>query len=125
MVVPPHLAQQMESNGHERRRYGRIRTHKLMTQFGEVLDLSASGLRATSHGWRKPKLGSIVDVKLQHRHEVAIVQAQIVWVKRLGLRSYEVGMEFLEVDEGVKQQLMQLTRITLQSIAIAHGRNEM
>ena len=109
----------------DRRKYGRIRCEQLYTKFGEVLDLSASGMRALCKRWRSPRLGQELVIELRHPQGVAHLPAKIVWVKKQGLRRYEVGFTFEDHDEQTRKELMKVTRMALQSIAISHRRHNL
>ena len=69
-----HLLQ--DSTHDDRRRHGRIRCATLTTRFGIIEDMSASGMRVTCKGWRKPKIGTILNVDIKHPNGTATVECQ-------------------------------------------------
>jgi len=123
MTLPPRLLGKSADDASDRRRCGRIRCEQLFTRFGEVLDLSASGMRALCKRWRAPRVGAELEIEIRHPQGVARIPSKIMWVRRKGLRTYEVGFEFVHEDEASREKLTEITRLALQSVAIAHSRS--
>ena len=85
----------------ERRRFGRVKGHRLRCNLGVVLDLSGGGLRLRSsrrlHGRKYVELSS-------HSRHVRVL-AEVRWATRLGFRKYEIGMEFQDVTDEIAKEL--------------------
>ncbi len=92
--------------GDERRAHGRLPQELLQSSVGPVLDLSMGGMRVHC---KKPPKGSI-DVELLDVEGPVTVHAEVMWVRRLGFRKYDVGLNFPHVPSDVAKQL---TRVSL------------
>ncbi len=92
--------------GDERRAHGRLPQELLQSSVGPVLDLSMGGMRVHC---RKPPKGSIA-VELLDVEGPVTVRAEVMWVRKLGFRKYEVGLGFPHVPSEVAKQL---TRVSL------------
>jgi len=64
----------------------------LHTNYGPVLDLSASGIRVIS----TRGLSGVVKVSLQGAGIDQTFKARVVWVKKVSFRVFEVGLEFVD-----------------------------
>lgn len=115
-----HLLQ--DSKHDERRRHGRVRCATLNTKFGSIEDMSASGMRIICKGWRKPKIGTILNVDIKHSNGIADVKCQIVWVKHLGLRKYEAAFKFIDLDPEHQRELLNAAQESLRQMSIAQDR---
>lgn len=92
--------------GDERRAHGRLPQELLQSSLGPVLDLSMSGMRVQCV--KAPK--GTVDVNLLDLESPVTVRAEVMWVRKLGFRKYEVGLNFPHVPTDVAKQL---TRVSL------------
>jgi hypothetical protein len=83
------------------RRAKRLRTDALKCDFGDVVDISSTGMRVQCP--RKPpvKVGQVFEVRIQSDNNAIKVRAQTVWVRRHGLRSYQVGMHFVKANRSL------------------------
>ncbi len=92
--------------GDERRAHGRLPQELLQSSVGPVLDLSMGGMRVHC---AKPPKGSVA-VELLDLEGPVTVNAEVMWVRKLGFRKYEVGLGFPHVPPDVAKQL---TRVSL------------
>ncbi len=90
----------------DRREHGRLPQELLQSSIGPVLNLSMGGMRVQCS---KPPKGRI-DVELLDLEEPVKLQADVMWVRRLGFRKFEVGLNFPSVPAATAKQL---TRISL------------
>ena len=74
----------------ERRKFGRFKGTRLGCNIGRVMDLSDGGLRIRC----STRLSSQMDVKLWTAKRQITVPAKVAWVRRIGFRKYEIGLEF-------------------------------
>ncbi len=92
-----------------RRRHGRVRTLDVQCSLGEVTDISASGMRVCGRG--KPSLpqGVATTITLATPAGMLAVEIGVAWVRRVGFRGWEMGLEFVtvtpQVVEGVRAVL--------------------
>ena len=85
----------------ERRRFGRLKGGKLQCNRGQVLDISAGGLRLRS----VRRYTSRLTVDLWSAARRVTIPAEVVWTKRLGFRKYEIGLEFRDVTQEMAEHL--------------------
>jgi hypothetical protein len=85
----------------DRRQYGRLKGTRLGCNIGTVIDLSGGGLRIR----RSTRLSSQMDVKLWTAKRQITVPAKVAWVRRIGFRKYEVGLEFRDLSPDTQKDL--------------------
>ncbi len=85
----------------DRRRFGRFRGTRLGCNIGRVVDLSGGGLRVR----RATRISSQMDVKLWTPKRQITVLAKVAWVRRIGFRKYEIGLEFLDMTPETRKDL--------------------
>ena len=102
-----------------RRRHGRIRSHDLTTRYGEVLDLSASGVRVRGEV-PLPDDGTVTQLDIIHPEGRVNVKARVVWVKR-PVDSYgEIGFEFEDMNATTRAGITAVARLAMNTIAIEY-----
>ncbi len=85
----------------DRRRFGRFRGTRLGCNIGRVIDLSGGGLRVR----RATRISSQMDVKLWTAKRQITVPAKVAWVRRIGFRKYEIGLEFRDLTPETQKDL--------------------
>ena len=85
----------------DRRRFGRSKGTRLGCSIGRVIDLSGGGLRIRC----STRLSSQMDVKLWTAKRQITVPAKVAWVRRIGFRKYEIGLEFLDMTPATRKDL--------------------
>ncbi|MBX3385739.1 MAG: PilZ domain-containing protein [Phycisphaeraceae bacterium] len=98
-----------------RRVKNRINCVLLECEFGEVVNLSMTGMRVRCHRKVVPPPKSIGPMRLTLRLDgrALEVNGRIAWTKRggpAGLGRWEIGVEFLDADEGLRRELSRLAR---------------
>jgi hypothetical protein len=94
--------------GSDRRCEKRHATNLLSCVVGDVVDVSASGMKLRCQSKPPVKVGQVVDTKLNSGTQRIAVQAQILWIKRRGLRSYTLGVQFVNIKSGLKRAIESL-----------------
>jgi len=94
----------------EQRRRGRLNTERLTCKMGDIVDLSASGLRVRCKGKPKVQTGDLLDLDLKSLSWVVPIEAKVVWSKHTGFRQYEVGLELQNISEETNRDLLELIR---------------
>ncbi len=92
------------------RRHGRVRTDSLVCSLGEVMDISASGLRVRCQGRPTCTVGKRVEIILPGTDGPFRVFARPVWIRKTGMFKHEVGVCFEDLDEDARLQLGALAR---------------
>ncbi len=98
------------SKSNQRRSAPRYRTAGLTCEFGEVLDLSTSGMRLRCDAGRACQTGELVTLTLQPGDGSGTLRitGHAVWVKRSGLRQREIGVSFLNLRPSIAASLKTL-----------------
>lgn len=105
----------------------RFVAHGLTCALGEVLDLSATGLRARTGGRPPMTVGASCAVVVTSEGQQVRVTGTVVWVRRvgrgplafLGPAVHEVGVRFVDVRPGVAAALVQLAKHGFISAGVA------
>lgn len=88
-----------------RRRVARHRTEVITCALGEVTDLSRAGMRLVSKGKPPLQAGREAQIRLVFPRGSILVTVQARWIKRKGLRKYEMGFQFLNLTEAAEKAL--------------------
>ena len=104
----------------KRPRRGRVTIEFARCSLGEILNVSPTGLRARFKGSSKnlPELEARLDMQVQTPDGPAFVRARVAWIRRVGLRKYDVGVHFVPADEQSAVKLRQLATMAGRSLVI-------
>src|SRR5688500_4129401 len=91
-----------------KRESDRFGSDLLTCPLGDVYDLSGTGIRLRGKGRCKLALGQVVAVTLQAPQGQLTLQAKVMRIQRQGLRSYDVGMQFIGIKPGTARALRTL-----------------
>ena len=83
----------------ERRQQPRFKTLGLSTAFGEVIDISDSGIGVFRKGKTQVALGETVTLHLSNEGIEVELTARVARIDPAGLFRSEIGFEFVDVDE--------------------------
>ena len=90
----------------DRRAAARIRQDTLLKcNLGEVLNFSKSGMRLRR---KRIPTRSNVHVKITDGETSVKVHADIVWVRKIGYRKYDLGLQFIDLSEEEKSIITKL-----------------
>lgn len=84
-----------------RRAEVRFNPRGLKCDLGELIDISASGLRLIS----KRKLKGTVTLRLWNDVSGLVLQAAVVWSKKIRMRKHEAGLEFINLKSDTMREL--------------------
>ncbi len=82
----------------------------LNSSLGEVIDISAAGMRLAHRGVPRLAVGAAADVTLAFASTEVRLRARIVWMRRTGFRRHEIGVEFCQPDEKTRACLTEIAR---------------
>jgi len=102
----------------DRRRPGRLVSIGVTCSLGEIIDLSAKGMRVRRKGFCRFKPGTVAELLLRDEEETVPVKACIRWVKKIRAGVYEMGLEFLDVTH---EQLPALWRLATTANKVLSG----
>jgi len=92
-----------QPRGVESRRYGRLKDPGVRCSLGPVIDLSAGGVRVLSKHRLKGRVDAVFDTGNGPRLGV---RAKIAWCRRMGFRSYLVGLQFEDLPLSSAKRLL-------------------
>jgi len=81
------------------RRHGRIRTEELQCCLGNVIDLSASGMRVAGRGRNVVQKDQVVEMTLRHAEVEFEIKCRVAHVTRAGFRKHVIGLEFIDLSD--------------------------
>ncbi|MCC6284772.1 MAG: PilZ domain-containing protein [Phycisphaerales bacterium] len=93
------------------RRHGRVRTELLTCCLGEVVDLSASGMRVLRRSPRMPRQGAKLKIKMRCLDIRITLQGTVVWVRTEGPGLHVVGLQFAALTPELNETLLQLVAV--------------
>ena len=91
-----------------RRQDKRHRTNCLTCNMGEVVDLSQRGMRIDLQGRPPMKVGEVGSFILHSPEGDLTLTGRTAWVRRKGIRKYEMGIEFIKVRRAIAAALESL-----------------
>ena len=100
-----------------RRRAPRHSTH-LLSNAGEVVDLSSTGMRIMCKGKPTLKIGMPQTFKIESPEGTLKVSGRVVWGRRAGFRKHEMGIEFVNVAAKTQAALAALAEFGFLSAAM-------
>lgn len=92
----------------ERRRHGRVRCEAVESSIGPVIEASAGGLRLRTRSLRGLTQGEPVGLVVRAFGDPFSIPVRVVWSRRRGLLTHEVGVEFVEVTAPLRRALSQI-----------------
>ncbi|QNN22437.1 PilZ domain-containing protein [Planctomycetales bacterium ZRK34] len=107
--------------GHKPRRFGRLRCEMLRCPLGRVEDLSVSGMRVLGRGKTPVQESQRLWMMLQGVFGELKVKTRVVWTEQTGPRTFEIGFEFVELDDETRGMLSEVARSSMKSHAFARA----
>lgn len=80
----------------DRREAIRVAQNELESSFGQVLDISVSGIRVVCRHVPKDEQ---VEFQLNTTVDPITVTGKVVWTQRLGFRKHEIGLHFINASK--------------------------
>lgn len=94
-------------SGPESRRHPRFRANSMGCDRGTVLDFSATGIRIDFSRCPRFEQGHAVELTLNSAKGQLLCPVEVVWVKKTGWRSAEVGFRFADEETASQLRLFQ------------------
>lgn len=88
-----------------RRAFGRLGTELVLCSLGPVLDIGGGGMRVLA---KRPPREEQFKIEVFDGTTVVDLQVKMVWRRKLGLWRHEIGLAFVDLDEGHAQELTRL-----------------
>jgi hypothetical protein len=103
----------------DKRRPGRVVCDRLGCRHGRVCDLSSTGARIEVRAIRSPTMGRPREIVFDtEMGESSPFICRVVWTKRVSLRRFQAGIEFLELTEPQRTELARIARVHAVQLAI-------
>lgn len=96
--------------GAEVRRTGRLRCNMLECTLGDVIDISAAGMRVRHKGSPRFAVGECIALSLVFASAEVRLETRVVWMRRTGFRRHEIGLEFSRLDSQTRDGLVEIAR---------------
>lgn len=93
----------------DRRQNMRFKALGLSTAFGEVIDISDSGIGVFRKGKIEVSIGEDVRLYLSHETEEIELTARVARIDKVGLFRHEIGFAFTNMDEETLTHIWSLT----------------
>jgi hypothetical protein len=94
-----------DADGVNRRKHGRVKVEGLTCSWGRILDLSGGGARVRMN-LRCPSIGQLIQTTLPTPGGDLNLAARVVWARKVGLMSWEIGCEFVALDAASQRLLL-------------------
>lgn len=119
-AAPSASAQSPVGRGSKRPRRGRVAIEFAECSLGEIMNISPTGLRARYKGARAnlPEVDQRFGMQVQTPDGPVQVRARVAWTKRVGLRTFDIGVQFVAADDKDTVKLKQLAAMAGRSIII-------
>jgi hypothetical protein len=93
----------------DRRNQPRFPTRGVSTRFGEITNISDTGLCVFRKGKMDLEVGQELKLKVSHEAAEVTVRAKVARIEKLGLFRHEIGLQFLEVDVATLAAIRRVT----------------
>lgn len=87
----------VQQTGANARKFGRVHMQDVTCSLGEVLDLSASGMRIRTPGTPELPCHQQAEITLGCIDGEVVVRVESIWERRTGWRKHEMGVRFLDL----------------------------
>lgn len=91
-----------------RRKAGRIRLEAVTTSRGDAIDISVAGIGI--HSNKAIEVDTLLDLRIEGWGESVSVHARVARCEKAGFRKYEIGLEFIDVEDADRQVLNRIAR---------------
>lgn len=91
------------------RKFGRLRCSMAFCTLGEILDLSAGGMKVRTR--TRPEPGQVIETVLLTQHGALPVRCSVRWTRRVKFFWFDAGLMFSELDANAKRVIGEFARI--------------
>jgi hypothetical protein len=92
------------------RRSERYRAAAVRCAIGDIVDVSSTGMRVRGSGAPPSEVNQILQLNVSSERQHVNCSARVVWRRRVGLRGFEMGLEFINTGRGARAALVQFAR---------------
>lgn len=91
------------------RKFGRLRCSMAFCTLGEILDLSAGGMKVRTR--TRPEPGQVIETVLLTQHGALPVRCSVRWTRRVRFFWFDAGLMFSELDANARRVIGEFARI--------------
>lgn len=117
----PNRSRQPGTGGWRNRRAERYTTPTVKCQLGSVVDMSATGMRLTCDKKPPVVVGQVYTTRISFDDGAMPLKVQVRWLKRRGLKTYELGLAFVGLKPGADLVLDAVAKFGMASAARKAG----
>ncbi len=110
MDLPWFLRPKSAGAANHPRGHDRVNAVGLSCHLGDVLDMSAGGMRVQREGKPSVERGAALQIALKTASQKVQVGARVVWVRRVSWKRWEMGLQFVGVAPAVAEALVELAK---------------
>lgn len=92
-----------------RRKHGRILLDEVTCDFGDVLDISPSGVRIKGTGFKLSE-GQAITFSVKTGEETIEVHGKVAWIRRK-LLWFEAGVAFSDISPNTRRAISEIARV--------------
>ena len=81
----------------ENRAAGRATTHRITCSLGQVLDISATGMRVVSRGKVHVSEDEVLPLTMHTPSGPIALSVQVIWIMKTGMLRHELGFRFVDI----------------------------
>ncbi len=94
------------------RKHGRVKSPTITCELGDVIDISASGMKVRASAKPTFKAGDVTKVTIQGINRPFAVAARFAWSRRNSLFKWTLGFQFDTLSDEARQELLEIARIS-------------
>lgn len=113
----PSRSKQPGTGGWRNRRAERYATPTIKCKLGSVIDMSATGMRLTCDSKPPVTVGQAYTTRISFDDGAMALKVQVRWLKRRGLKRYELGLCFVGLKPGADLVLDAVAKFGMASAA--------
>lgn len=110
----------IDSDVEQRRRHGRVSCEMLSCQLGEVINLSASGVKIQGKGTTEHKADDRIGLDLKCLDHELHATARIAWTNQED-NTFQIGMEFVDLTPDQAQRIRELLPLAAAVQPVGEG----
>ena len=110
----------VDSKTDQRRRHGRVSCEMLTCQFGEVMNLSASGVKIKGKGTPEHKADDRIRLDLKCLDHELQATARVAWTNQEG-NTFDMGVEFVDLTPDQAQRVRELLPLAAAVQPVGEG----
>ncbi len=105
----------------ETRRFGRLRCEGVLCNLGDVINISAGGVKITRRGLTRRAAGEHTVIELRAMQKHMLLEVECVRSDKAGLFRIIEAFRFIDIDDEQRDKLIQMLQPTLDRKSFARS----